>query len=252
MYSLRDYAAAKTHYADLTLPPIKIVLTGSGRVGQGAALVLEDMGVVRVSPKSFLTNEFDHAVYCHLGSQEYVKRKDGLPFSKQNFYAYPSEYESNLEPYTHVGDIMINGIFWDNEAPAFFTAEQMAHPAFKIQVIADVTCDIAPISSIPSTLRASTIIEPIFGYHPISGKEVDPFRPDAIDVMSIDNLPNEMARDASEAFGKQFIKYVIPEFLKEDSQTLDRATVVQNGDLGSHFSYLRSYAGLMDSQLSEI
>lgn len=58
---------------------------------------------------------------------------------------------------------MINGIYWNKEAPTFFSAEDMQKPKFKIKTIADITCDVMPFSSIPSTLYATTINEPVFG-----------------------------------------------------------------------------------------
>jgi len=141
-----------------------------------------------------------------------------------------------------VSDIFINGIFWDGRAPAFFTREEMATEDFRIQVIGDVTCDIAPAASVPSTLRASTIADPVFGYDPLSGKEIKAYTPDGIDIMSIDNLPSELPRDASEAFGDVFIDKILPEFSREQSDILERASVTVDGKLGPHFGYLEEYA----------
>ncbi|MFK7809074.1 MAG: NAD(P)-dependent oxidoreductase, partial [Saprospiraceae bacterium] len=164
-----DYAEAKAAYAKLELPPVKIVLTGGGRVANGAAKVLEDMGIERKSAEEFLTIDLQKPVFTQLDCHQYAARKDDSPFDLQHFFKNPSEYKSIFDPYTKIGDIMINGIYWDNEAPAFFTSEDMQQDDFKINVIADVTCDIAPVSSIPSTLKASTIADPVFGYDPKTG-----------------------------------------------------------------------------------
>ena len=120
----------------------------------------------------------------------------------------------------------------------------MKEPTFNIQVIADVTCDIAPVSSIPSTLRASTIAEPVFGYDPVTGAETAPFQDHTIDMMTVDNLPNELPRDASKAFGKQFIEFILPELQQDSSKIIERATVTVDGKLGPHFQYLRAFAGM--------
>ncbi|MFM8361991.1 MAG: hypothetical protein ACKOA4_04760 [Haliscomenobacter sp.] len=61
--------------------------------------------------------------------------------------------------------------------------------------------------------------------------------------MAIDNLPNEMPRDASAAFGAMFIEKVLPEFFKSHSLVLERATIAEDGRLGRHFQYLRDYVG---------
>lgn len=241
MKDCHDYEEAKSIYKTMSWPKMKIVLTGSGRVGSGAAEVLKDMGIKQVSPKEYLNNEYDEAIFTQLMCYDYAARKDGSEFDKKDFFNNPHLYKSIFEPFAAHSDIMINGIYWDNEAPQFFTKEEMRKDNFNIKVIADVTCDIAPISSIPSTLMASTIADPVFGYDPETGKETTPFSKNSIDMMTIDNLPNEMPRDASKSFGEQFIKYILPELFKKESDILERATVAQNGQLGKHFKYLENY-----------
>ncbi|MDX1479745.1 MAG: alanine dehydrogenase, partial [Saprospiraceae bacterium] len=44
MKDCHDYAAAREIYQDTSLPPCRVVLTGTGRVANGAAAVLDDMG----------------------------------------------------------------------------------------------------------------------------------------------------------------------------------------------------------------
>ena len=246
MKSFHDYQSAKKAYQTINWPNIKIVLTGTGRVGQGSARVLEDMGIRRVEPSDFLTSTFDEAVFTQLRVADYVEPKDDNAFVAKDFYRHPSAFQSTFKPYTQVADIMINGIFWDNQAPPFFTVMDMRQADFNIQVIADVTCDIAPVSSIPSTLRASTISDPVFGFDPLTGKEVPAFSPDCIDMMTIDNLPNELPRDASQAFGDQFLEHVLPQLADPNSEMLKRATIAEKGQLGRDFSYLVEYvAGVM-------
>jgi saccharopine dehydrogenase (NAD+, L-lysine forming) len=238
----KDYAEAKSTYANLRIPPVKIVLTGTGRVANGAAEVLHDMGIEKVTPQEFLLQQFDKAVFTQLNSQDYVRKKDGNSFTTKEFYTNPQAFESAFQPFLRVADIFINGIYWDNEAPAFFTLDQMASNAFNVQVIGDITCDIAPLSSVPSTIRPSTIDDPVYGFDPVSQIETAPFIGTSIDIMAIDNLPNELPRDASEAFGKQLIENVIPEIIKGlDSEVLHRATIAQNGELMPNFEYLKAF-----------
>ncbi|GJM33300.1 MAG: alanine dehydrogenase [Saprospiraceae bacterium] len=242
-----DYAEAKQQYAGLKLPPIRIVLTGTGRVGKGAADVLHEMGIRQVEPAKFLKQTFNEAVFTRLECRHYAARKDGSVFSKQDFYDNPELFKSVFGPYTQKADLMINGIFWNNKSPVFFSKEEMKRPDFNIQVIADVTCDIAPVSSIPSTLKASTIADPVFGYDPQTEKETAPFQKHVIDMMTIDNLPSEMPRDASKAFGNMFLEKILPEFLKPKSLILERATIAKDGKLGPHFQYLREYVGIPEN-----
>ncbi len=241
LQDLYDYAAAKEVYAKLDLPPLRIVLTGTGRVGQGAAQVLHDMGFDRLGPQDYLAG-MGKSVFTQLHVKNYAKHPSGQPIDKDHFYAHGEEYLSAFAPYAKASDIFINGIFWDGKAPAFFTAAEMSSKDFNIQVIGDVTCDIAPAASVPSTLFASTIADPVFGYDPVTGKAVAPHTAGAIDVMSIDNLPSELPRDASAAFGAIFVKKILPEFAKPKSAVLTRASVTVNGALGPYFGYLKAYA----------
>ncbi len=241
MKDCRDYAEACSIYKELKLPPMKIVLTGTGRVATGAAQVLEDMGIRRVEPKEYLEKEYEEAVFTQLDCKSYVARKDERAFEQHHFFKHPHLFKSSFGPYTKASDIMINGIYWDNKAPAFFSKEEMQDPSFRIKVIADVTCDIAPVSSIPATLRASTIADPIFGYDPQQNTEIAPHQPEGVDMMTIDNLPNELPRDASKAFGEQFISHILEELLAPESDVIERALVAANGKLGPHYGYLRDY-----------
>jgi saccharopine dehydrogenase (NAD+, L-lysine-forming) len=242
MKDLYDYDAAKEIYNTIKLPKIKIVLTGTGRVASGAAMVLEDMGIQKVSPLEYLKNEFDGPVFTQLNSFFYTKRKDGKTLDTAvDFYENPKLYDSDFEHFLPITDILINGVFWDNDAPPFFTLDHMKSKDFGIKVIADVTCDIAPVSSIPSTIKASTIADPIFGFERMEGKETKPHGKNVVDMMTIDNLPNELPRDASTAFGDMFISNVLNELGGKKSLLLEKATIATGRNLGKHFEYLRDF-----------
>ncbi len=239
---LHDFEEAREVYKNTHLPAVKIVLAGSGRVAYGAISALLDMKITEVSPEVFLKGEFtDQAIFTHLTSAYYVRHKDGRIFDKSDFYANPENYISIFDKYTEIADIFFNCIYWDTNAPAFFDLEDIAKPNFKIQVIGDITCDVAPASSVPTTLKASTIDEPVFGIDRKSYLITPPFQPGSIDVMAIDNLPNELPRDASRYFGDQFIKVIIPELITGESEILDRATITKDGALTPHFMYLQDY-----------
>lgn len=242
MKDLFDYEAATQVYDKTKFPNIKIVLTGTGRVAAGAAMVLDDMGIKKVNPLEYITNEYDYPVYTQLNSFYYAKRKDGkMTNSVQDFYNNPIEYESNFSHFLPISDILINGIYWNNDAPSFFTLDQMKSDKFGIKVISDVTCDIAPVSSVPSTIKASTIQDPIFGFDPNTGNETSPHGKSVVDMMTIDNLPNELPRDASTSFGDMFIKNVLNELGNRRSELIQRATIADFGNLGKNFEYLRDY-----------
>ena len=160
---------------------------------------------------------------------------------QSTFMKNPTLYESDFKHFLPMTDILINGVFWNNSAPPFFTLEDMKSDYFGVKVIADITCDIAPVSSIPSTIKASTIADPIFGIDRMTGNETKPHGENVVDMMTIDNLPNELPRDSSTAFGDMFISNVLNELGGKKSLLLEGATIATGRNLGKHFEYLREF-----------
>ena len=222
------------------LPPLKIVLTGEGKVGNGAKEILDAMHIKPVSVENFLTKNYSEPVYVQIDYLDYNKRIDGKPSSKKDFFTNPKAYISDFERFTKVSDIYIAGHFYANDAPVILTREMLLSSDCKLKVVADVSCDVnGPIAC---TLRASTIQDPFYGYYPFENKEVDVFHPAAIVVMAVDNLPCELPKDASEGFGEMFLEHVIPAFFNGDKDgILERAKMTENGKLSSNFSYLQDY-----------
>ena len=173
---------------------------------------------------------------------DYVERIDGQPFDKKEYYSDPSVYRSTFLRFCDRTDLFINGIFYDNRAPRFFELNEMSSAHFKIKVIADVSCDLMPHSSVPCTYRSTTIQDPFFGFDKTTHQEVAPFAKNALTMMTVDNLPNELPRDATAFFGEQFTHYILPEILLEDySEVLLRGTIAMDGVLRPSFAYLQDY-----------
>ena len=222
------------------IPPIKIVVTGTGKVGSGVKEMLLAMKIKEVSVENFLTKKFTQPVFTQIDVLEYNKRMDGQKFDTKDFYKNPSEYESDFERFTKVADIYISGHFHANAAPQILSQKMLQASDCAIKIVADVSCDVnGPIAC---TLRASTIEDPLYGYLPSENKEVDVFHPAAIVVMAVDNLPCELPKDASEGFGEMFSQHVIPAFFNNDADgILARAKMTENGVLTERFNYLHDY-----------
>lgn len=248
-YELFDLAKAETlgtqtdlinRLKRLILPPIKVVLTGKGKVSMGAKEMLDGMKVKEVSSQDFLTKTYDQAVYTQVDVLDYNKRKDGQLLDKKDFFQNPIDYVSDFDKYTKVSDIFIAGHFYGNQSPFILTQEMLANTQNKIKIVGDVSCDVG--GPVACTLRASTIANPFYGYHPKTGEEVSFLHPEAIVVMAVDNLPCELPRDASEGFGITFREKIIPAFFNNDKDgVLERACITNNGKLTARFSYLSDY-----------
>jgi alanine dehydrogenase len=238
--NLADQPELISELNKIKLPNIKIMLTGRGRVGNGAREILDGMNLRKVTVAEYLEEEFKEPVYCQIDASEYNKRKDGVRGNKADFFANPEEYITNFTRFTKVTDFYIAGHFYGDGAPYLYTREDAKHADFKIKVVADVSCDIdGPVAT---TIRPSTIAEPIYGYDPITEKETNFQNKSAIAVMAVDNLPCELPRDASEGFGTAFMKNVIPAFFNADKDgVLERALMTKNGKLTKRYSYLQDY-----------
>ena len=219
---------------------LKIVMTGGGRVAGGILEILSALNIQSVEPNDFLMHNFNQPSYTQLSVKEYVRSVDGRPFTTSEFYNNPMGFESAFKPFTHAADIYISGHYWDDESPMFITAEDIQDEKFKIKLIADVSCDInGPIAS---TLRPSTIADPLYGYDRATGLEVPFGAENSIGVMAVDNLPCELPRDASEDFGNEFMENILPHLLNNDIEgVLWRATEAKDGVLLPDFQYLQEY-----------
>ena len=239
--TLPDLDAVKRELDKISLPNIKIVLSGTGKVTRGAKEILDHLKIREVSDAEYLTAQFEEPVYCLIDVSEYNKRKDGGAFDKQEFYEDPSDYESDFMKYAKVSDMFITGHFYGNGAPYLFTRKDAKNPDFKINFVADISCDVdGPIAC---TLRASTIADPFYGYDPQTETETAFDTPNAITVMAVDNLPCELPKDASEGFGDMFMENVIPAFFNGDRDgILQRAKITTaEGKLTPRFAYLKDY-----------
>lgn len=224
----------------ITVGNIKILLTGNGKVAYGAKEMLDAMKIQEVSVDDYLTKNYKEPVYCLVDVLDYNKRKDSQILHNIDFYNHPEKYESDFMRFAMVTDFFIAGHFYGNGAPYLFTREDAKLKDFKIKFVADISCDVdGPVAS---TLRASTIADPIYGYNPETEAEVDFKDEKAIVVMAVDNLPCELPKDASEGFGELFLKHVIPAFFNDDKDgVLERAKMTENGKLSERFSYLQDY-----------
>jgi hypothetical protein len=223
----------------------RVVLTGFGRVGHGAREIIDLLPITEVSPEEYLKNSFEGPVYAHLEAEDYFAPQDGSSFLKKDFYATPEKYCSTFGRYSKKSDMYIPCHFWSAKSPFILTNEDLLHPENRIKVVGDISCDIA--GPIACTIRPSKIGNGIYGYDPITKSEVDFMKEGAIAVMAIDNLPCELPKDASEDFGNELLKHVLPcLFGKDPDDVIARGSqTTTTGELTEGFSYLSNYiAGL--------
>jgi len=219
----------------------KVVLTGFGRVGNGAKEIVTLLGLKEVSPEDFLTTEFNVPVYTQLEAQDYFAREDGNEFDRSVFFKSGEGHISTFHRYLDVANMYIACHYCGASSPFIFTREDLKVSTVKTTVVADISCDIdGPVAS---TIRPSTIANPIYGYDPQTESEDDFMKDGIIAVMAVDNLPCELPKDASEDFGNELLDKILHSLFGEDTDTIiERGSQTDlNGQLMPKFAYLEDY-----------
>ncbi len=220
---------------------MKIIATGFGRVGNGAREIFKKMNLREVSAKEFLFQDFDEPVFAQLDVVDYYAKADHGDFDKTAFFENGAGHISTFGRYLKVANLYVACHYWDASSPFIITKYDLKEADVKTTVISDISCDVnGPIAS---TLRSSTIAQPLYGYDPQSETEVDFMQEGAIGVQAVDNLPCELPQDASEDFGNALIEGVFPALFGADPEgIIQRASQTNlNGELMPKFSYLSDY-----------
>jgi len=238
--TFKDRIELEAYLDIIKLPNIKIVLTGKGRVGNGAKEILDHLKIKEVSVDDYLNKTYNEAVYVQIDVLDYNKRRDEKLLDIYDFFNNAQDYESTFIRFAKVSDLYIAGHFFGDGAPYLFTRKDAKSEDFNIKVVADISCDVdGPVAS---TIRSSTIENPIYGYNPKTESEVDYMDKKAIGVMAVDNLPCELPDNASRGFGTMFYDSVISAFFNNDKGgILTRAKMTENGKLTPRFEYLQDY-----------
>ena len=236
---LKDRQEFNSILKSLSIPDMKILLTGKGRVGSGTKEVLDFLKIKEVSAHDFINETYSESVYVNIDVLDY-NYSDSIENTVSNFYNYPEKFRSTFSKFLSVSDIYFAGHYHNPKAPKLITLDDIKNPDFNVQVIADISCDIdGPIAS---TIRPSTIENPTYGFHKEKLVECDFLDENALAVMAVDNLPCELPRDSSEMFGEMFLKYVIPSFFNNDQENiLKNSKITSEGSLTDRFSYLSDY-----------
>ena len=225
------------------LPKVKLMVTGAGRVSQGAQYVLDNIGAQKLNEEEYLAiDKVDQLSYCFADVDLLVKRKYGGVFSWNDFTHNAKEYESDFMRWAKKTDMLVCAHFWGPEAPVYLSEDDLRNKDMRIRMIGDVTCDIK--GSVKSTVRPATHDDPYYDYNPITEQDEPAFStPDSISVMAVDTCPNALAMDTSEYFGSMLMKHVFEPLLKgEHSDVIDRSMILKEGQLTPRFAYLKDFA----------
>lgn len=228
-----------------TISPLVFVFTGGhGRVSKGAQEMFAELPNhcwIRPDelPAAVSSAPSDGRIYgCVVEPADYLEHVGGAPFSMDEFKARPESFRSTFhETIAPYASVIVNGVYWEPRHPRLLTKEQASRlgDRSRLLAIADISCDIG--GSIEFTDRATTIDSPFFHYNP-SGKAGDRQATSGIQVMSVDNLPSQLPRDASEHFGRALTPLVGMLVSGLSDEVLEQATICRDGRLAERYSSL--------------
>ena len=273
-HEYRDIADAKAHVADVgrrlatgglpaALRPLTFGITGYGHVSLGAQEVLDVVPLQQVTPAELAAasarsgDKRPPMVKVVFKEEDMVRPIDpGASFELQDYYKHPEHYASRFEDHLPHLDVLLQAIYWTPRYPRFVTRD-WARRAYapgatpRLHVIGDISCDID--GGIELSTHATTPEVPCFVFDPQTGKPHDGVEGHGPVVMSIDNLPCELPRDASEHFSS-VLSSMVPDLLAVDwgadfaslalPPPIKRAVIVHRGALTPDYEYLKqSLAG---------
>ena len=242
-HEIKNYTDLLSFYDHLKLPNFKIAVTGSGKVTSGILEIMSHLDIQSIEPGDFISKEYNYPVYTHLKGGYLYQHKVTKSYNREEFHLHPEKYESLFQQYLPHTDLLLNGIYWDKKIPRLFEKTDVQNVDFRMSVVADITCDTD--GSVPINVGSSTIADPVYGIDKKTLTKVAPFQDssDVIDVMAVDNLPNELPRDASKYFGAHFEKYILEPLLEGyDHDIIKRATICAEGHLTEPYHYMKEYA----------
>lgn len=197
--------------------PLIFAVTGTGKVSSGIMEVLEQLPHIKVDPddlKSYQeSSDNKRIIIAQFTSKHLVRHKEGMPFDKCDYYSHPNKYESKFFEYLPYVHFIVNGIYWEAKYPRVLGIDDIRDAVLekrsKLLGVCDISADY--MGSIEFTSRFTSIEKPFLLYDPIK-EEFFENMTEANDMTilfhSVDHLPAEMPKEASNHFGEKLIPFV--------------------------------------------
>lgn len=236
------------------LKPLVIGFTGYGNVSQKAQELVDMLPVTEVKPQEiFDLDPKADTIYKVVFKEEHIVQPNSHEtFDLQGYYDEPGKYYSVFARYIPYLTVLMNCTYWDNPYPRLVTKDRIRqlHVAGedKLQVIGDISCDID--GGVECNTHVTTPGEPVYTYDPISEETNYGVQGKGPVVLAVDNLPCELPKESTEAFGEQlmpFVEHIASADYSKPFEELDmpeeikRAFVLYQGELTPSYAYLEKY-----------
>eukprot|EP01135_Chromosphaera_perkinsii_P003351 Nk52_evm51s240 gene=Nk52_evmTU51s240 len=270
----RDLSQAKAAFSALgrdikenglpkELGPFSIVVAGSGAVSQGAQEIIKLLPHKIVTAKELKdmneTKNFDNRmVYvCVLSEADHIAHKQTGEYTQEDYRANPSQYESKfsseIAPYTSV---LVNALYWEKIYPRLMTNEDVKalktsqSGKFKFLGVADISADVE--GAVECTNKCTTIDDPFVIYDPVShswSENPSASTDSSVVILSVDNLPAELALESSSHFSEKLAPYVkkvafmdhTKELQFDDVSGEEKLETIKNAVIASHGQLMPNY-----------
>ena len=146
-----------------------------------------------------------------------VKPKEaGKPFDKKEYYSNPENFEGKFEEYLDCVTWLVEGIYWEPKYPRVLSKAMLKKAiqdgTNKLMGVTDISAD--ECGSIEFTSRFTSIEDPFLLYDVVKDEfkekigEMSTEHNNEILFHSVDHLPAEMPKEASNHFGSKLIPFV--------------------------------------------
>ncbi len=258
---LKEIADEIKHYGiPKELHPLVCGFTGDGNVSQGAQEIFDIFPHIEISPQDLISNKIFHDDSKHALYKVVFKESDLVEpreaknkFELQDYYDNPQRYKSKFEQYIPKLSILMNCIYWDTPYPRLITLDYIRQVYAeslnqKLKVIGDISCDID--GAIQCTTKSTEPGNPVYVYNPLNGIVTDGVYGAGPAIMAVDNLPCELAEEASKSFSKVLVNYISQLVQADYSVAIDdlklptellSGLILHKGELTAEYKYLKKY-----------
>ena len=240
--------------------PLVCGFSGYGNVSQGAQEIFDRVPHREISPQELLSNhnlfdESKHVIYKVVFKEcDMVEPKNYIDeFELQDYYDNPEKYKSKFESYLPKLTMLMNCIYWDTPYPRLITLDYLKQAWSesknqKLRVIGDISCDTK--GAIECNVKCTNPGSLVYTYNPLNGSVSDEVGCEGPVIMAVDNLPCELAEEASKSFSKALVNF-IPQLVMADYNVdfkdlklpyeLRRGMILYKGNLTAEYKYLEKY-----------
>jgi len=237
------------------LVPMIFGITGTGRCSQGAQKILKQLPHEFISPEDLENfnpgSQAKHKVYVVVfGTSHLVENRTTGTFDREEYRNYPGEYKAIFgTKYAKKLSVVVHTTYWEPLSPQLLKREDILGGDSRLLGVCDISCD---LSGGVEFCRKFTTPESPFYLYEAEGDKVHSFLEkyamDSLLYHSMDFLPSELPRDASQYFGKKLMPMItelasvdpeVPLMSLKVRSEISKAVIACRGELTPAFTYIQ-------------